>query len=319
MHVSKRVYDLPVSPSYTARLESLANLRSFFTPFVPIKIIGWAVLPGGFDRPLCPGEREREREGVPDSPRTSRALRGTRLRSRHQTTGTHHRRVAPGHGSGQGHRPCQQARGGTQVGPGHARHLCARSEARIRDYPADPQGRRDAGRAANQSPALHQPGAQRQRDHQHQTQRGTLQVVPQRFAATREAEESAGCGEVQATAHGVGGTRLGRGNRVLHGPSLVQVQEGGIGHQPHGSPGHHPNGFRRVDRPADHRHQAAPRLGGSTGGAAAARSSSQVISAGGPEPGHTVSHQAGAWRRIHTFDVYVEPGGNDTTQGADLP
>ena len=42
--------------------QPMGDLCSFFTPPCPQNICGWAIQPGGLDRPPCPGERERERE-----------------------------------------------------------------------------------------------------------------------------------------------------------------------------------------------------------------------------------------------------------------
>ena len=47
-----------------------------------MKTVGWAFLPEGFDRPLCPGERERDNSSTSSCAEQSKAKRESCLESR---------------------------------------------------------------------------------------------------------------------------------------------------------------------------------------------------------------------------------------------
>ena len=60
-HVSWRAYSCLVRYRRFYGSSLKGNLCSFLTPLSPQNNCGWALKPRGLDRPLCPGERERER------------------------------------------------------------------------------------------------------------------------------------------------------------------------------------------------------------------------------------------------------------------
>ena len=70
------------------RFLSLANLCSFLTPLPPINNIGWAFLPGGFDRPLCSGEQASKQEARGATPSPQPWRKKEREREREQAVGT---------------------------------------------------------------------------------------------------------------------------------------------------------------------------------------------------------------------------------------